>query len=294
MPSVGDYINPHKMFSGCFVPEWLMGMSAVPAAAKLLYAQLARYAGANGAAWPALGTLADDLCISRKYVCDLVKKLKEANLIEVVERKADDGGQQSNVYKFRWVQQMEDSLRQDQITGDGGGEQKFMGGTNICSPKENHESKDLQVQDKEEEQAMVADDPPAGAVFPQAQELQKQLLEELSYPIPVSGSVTRRLQLHLNALPNGYGIRDILGEVSSNIEAIRQKVVQQNAGWNYLLGNGGKSGGVIGKTIERWHQEIEVARDTAKRDRRDRQRTNDSWKEKLRAPSLSEQYPETR
>ena len=81
--STSRYINPHRLFHGVWLPQWLEGRSEVSDKAKKLYAYLTYFAGGKGYAWPSFNHLAAKLHISRRYVIKLVQELSAHRLIIV-------------------------------------------------------------------------------------------------------------------------------------------------------------------------------------------------------------------
>ena len=70
-----QFINPHRLFHGVWLPEWLEERPEVSEKAKKLYAYLTYFAGGKGYAWPSFNHLAEKLHISRRYVIKLVQEL---------------------------------------------------------------------------------------------------------------------------------------------------------------------------------------------------------------------------
>jgi biotin operon repressor len=81
--STSRYINPHRLFHGVWLPQWLEERSEVSDKAKKLYAYLTYFAGGKGYAWPSFNHLAAKLHISRRYVIKLVQELSAHRLIIV-------------------------------------------------------------------------------------------------------------------------------------------------------------------------------------------------------------------
>ena len=52
------FINPHRLFHGVWLPQWLEERAEVSEKAKKLYAYLTYFAGGKGCAWPSFGLLA--------------------------------------------------------------------------------------------------------------------------------------------------------------------------------------------------------------------------------------------
>lgn len=101
----GEPFNPVGLFNGIFIPEAICKYRGLPLGAKMVYGRLCRYAGRDGAVYPALSTLASELGIgktqARTYVMELERKLFIA-----VDRKNrhffPNGTGGSNRYVFLW------------------------------------------------------------------------------------------------------------------------------------------------------------------------------------------------
>jgi len=78
-----QFINPHRLFHGVWMPQWLEERPEVSEKAKKLYAYLTYFAGGKGYAWPTFNTLAEKLHASRRHVIRLVKELSTHRLILV-------------------------------------------------------------------------------------------------------------------------------------------------------------------------------------------------------------------
>ena len=78
-----QFINPHRLFHGVWLPQWLEERPEVSEKAKKLYAYLTYFAGGKGYAWPSFNHLAEKLHISRRYVIKLVQELSAHRLITV-------------------------------------------------------------------------------------------------------------------------------------------------------------------------------------------------------------------
>jgi Helix-turn-helix domain len=100
---VGQPINPYGLFTGSWVPEWLERRNNVTSAAKLVYARLGRYMGANNiTAWPTQKTLGMAVGLSERTVRDALNELCDAGLLQRDRR----GLGKSNLYEFlghRWM-----------------------------------------------------------------------------------------------------------------------------------------------------------------------------------------------
>lgn len=78
----GGRINPFRLFTGAFVPTWLLEREELSPGAKLLYGKLCQFAGRDGHCFPRQETLAGALGIAERQVRNLVGELKNAKLIE--------------------------------------------------------------------------------------------------------------------------------------------------------------------------------------------------------------------
>ena len=97
--SPGQPFIPHKVFpTGVFLPDVLLANPKLSLGAKLLWARLARYAGTDGACFPALGTLAADLGCSERQIQRYVAELVRARYLAGRQR----GFNRSNFYQFLW------------------------------------------------------------------------------------------------------------------------------------------------------------------------------------------------
>jgi Helix-turn-helix domain len=68
------FINPHRLFHGVWLPQWLEERPEISEKAKKLYAYLTYFAGSKGYAWPSFNHLAVKLHISRRYVIKLIQE----------------------------------------------------------------------------------------------------------------------------------------------------------------------------------------------------------------------------
>lgn len=97
MPKVGDRFNPHRIFTGVFIPDAIYTHPELSSTAKLLYGRLCKYKGERGEAYPAGTTLAEELGISERQVFDHLARLVLEGFIEREPR-----GGTSTVYHFLW------------------------------------------------------------------------------------------------------------------------------------------------------------------------------------------------
>jgi hypothetical protein len=107
----GCFINPHRLFHGVWLPQWLEERAEVSEKAKKLYAYLTYFAGGRGYAWPSFNHLAEKLHISRRYVIRLVRELSAHRLITVTHVDNPAKGYCTNHYRFLrhpWMQTVED------------------------------------------------------------------------------------------------------------------------------------------------------------------------------------------
>jgi len=115
------FINPHRLFHGVWLPQWLEERPEVSEKAKKLYAYLTYFAGGKGYAWPSFNHLADKLHVTRRYVIQLVKELSTHGLVSVTNVSDPARGHCTNYYRFlwhHWMQTAEDaefrmSVRED-------------------------------------------------------------------------------------------------------------------------------------------------------------------------------------
>jgi helix-turn-helix protein len=96
------FINPHRLFHGVWLPQWLEERPEVSEKAKKLYAYLTYFAGGRGYAWPSFNHLAGKLHISRRYVIRLVQELSAHRLITVTHVDNPAKGFCANLYRFLW------------------------------------------------------------------------------------------------------------------------------------------------------------------------------------------------
>jgi hypothetical protein len=96
------FINPHRLFHGVWLPQWLEERPEVSEKAKKLYAYLTYFAGGKGRAWPSFNHLSEKLHVSRRYVITLVQELSGHRLITVTNIHNPQKGYCANVYRFLW------------------------------------------------------------------------------------------------------------------------------------------------------------------------------------------------
>jgi hypothetical protein len=93
-------VNLFKTLLGAFLPNGLLEMTEIGAAAKLAYGRLLQYAGERGYCWPSYQTLARAIGMSRTTAIRAVNELVEEKLIEVEQRISPDGDNTSNTFFF--------------------------------------------------------------------------------------------------------------------------------------------------------------------------------------------------
>ena len=104
-PAIGQVFNPYRRFPGTFIPEQICKYRGLSPGAKLVYGRLCRYAGKNGAAYPAVGTLADETGLGETQVRSYLKQLERERFIAVDRENRhyrNDGSGGSNGYLFLW------------------------------------------------------------------------------------------------------------------------------------------------------------------------------------------------
>jgi hypothetical protein len=101
-PSLSHFINPHRVFHGMWMPQWLEEQPEVSEKAKKLYAHLTYFAGGKGYAWPSFNHLAEKLHVSRRYVIKLAQELSAHGLITVTHVDNPAKGCCTNHYRFLW------------------------------------------------------------------------------------------------------------------------------------------------------------------------------------------------
>ena len=101
----GEQFNPYGLFTGIFIPEAICKYRGVSLGAKMVYGRLCRYAGRDGAVYPALSTLASELGIGKTQARTYVQELERKHFI-AVDRKdrhfGPNGAGGSNRYVFLW------------------------------------------------------------------------------------------------------------------------------------------------------------------------------------------------
>jgi hypothetical protein len=105
VPTFGQPFNPYKRFPGAQVPEGICRYKGLSPGAKLVYGRLCRYAGEDGAAYPSMSTLAEEVGMGETQAREYVKELEVARFL-CVDREnrhyRKDGSGGSNNYVFLW------------------------------------------------------------------------------------------------------------------------------------------------------------------------------------------------
>ena len=94
---VGQEFNPYRQFKVVCIPEPVFLYRGLSQGAKLTYGRLVRYAGEDGKAFPAVGTLAAELDVSINQARRYLQELTAKRFIRV-----DPCDGKSNHYKFLW------------------------------------------------------------------------------------------------------------------------------------------------------------------------------------------------
>jgi hypothetical protein len=112
------FINPHNLFVGSFVPNWLLKRKGISQGAKLCYARLCQYAGKDAACYPAQKSLAVELGVCERTVRNYVKELVDHKLV-FIDRQ---GLMKSNSYLFldhTWIEYRKDTAGQERKYSSG-------------------------------------------------------------------------------------------------------------------------------------------------------------------------------
>ena len=94
---VGQPFNPYRLFAGVFIPEALVRYRGLSCGAKIAYGRLARFAGEDGACFPSMAKLADEIGKGSTQTRGYVHELQEKGFIASTERPGT-----SAVYSFLW------------------------------------------------------------------------------------------------------------------------------------------------------------------------------------------------
>jgi helix-turn-helix protein len=96
-----QFINPHRLFHGVWLPEGLRSARRFPKRQRS-YMPTCLRCGGKGYAWPSFNHLAEKLHISRRYVIKLVQKLSAHGLITATNVNNPAKGHCTNHYRFLW------------------------------------------------------------------------------------------------------------------------------------------------------------------------------------------------
>ena len=108
----GDAINPHLMFTGVFIPTWLLVRPEISSSAKFVYGILCWCANKKtGAAFPSQGRMAVGLGVSERTVRYALAELVRQGLL----KQAQLGKKCTNRYFFLWHRWMEG---ENEVTGN--------------------------------------------------------------------------------------------------------------------------------------------------------------------------------
>ena len=96
-----QFINPHRLFHGVWLPEGLRSARRFPKRQRS-YMPTCLRCGGKGYAWPSFNHLAEKLHISRRYVIKLVQELSAHGLITATNVNNPAKGHCTNHYRFLW------------------------------------------------------------------------------------------------------------------------------------------------------------------------------------------------
>ncbi len=103
MPNEQRLINPHKMFTGNFIPNWLMERREISNSEKLLYSILHTYESGTDKFYASQGCLADGIGISERQIRRCLNNLEKVGLIKIYRK----GRKLSNIYSFLYHEWMD-------------------------------------------------------------------------------------------------------------------------------------------------------------------------------------------
>ena len=87
----GQPFNPFRLFTGIFIPDGLVRADGISPGAKLTYGRLVRYAGQDGACYPAVPTLAAEIGVSVRQTQYYLAELEREKLIRRLTRLSEGG-----------------------------------------------------------------------------------------------------------------------------------------------------------------------------------------------------------
>lgn len=111
IPKIGEPFKPWRRFNFLPVPEAMARMKDMPAGAKLVYGRLCRYAGKDGACWPAVSSLAEEVGLGVRQTQKHLRSLEKRKFIRT-EKRFQKEKQTSNSYDFLWHQIFEEWEKQ--------------------------------------------------------------------------------------------------------------------------------------------------------------------------------------
>jgi hypothetical protein len=118
-PKIGEAFNPFRQFRGLYVPEALAPRREIPPGAKLIYGRLMRYAGRDGACYPRVDTLGEQVGIGERMAQKHVRLLERMRLLRIDKRYDRHGGQTSNGYVFLWHEIFDEWEHKEQQAKEG-------------------------------------------------------------------------------------------------------------------------------------------------------------------------------
>lgn len=99
----GESFNPHGLFVGGFIPNCIMRYPGLSPMAKLTWARLQQFAGANGDCFPSYTTIGEELGISRRHAERAVKELVDKGFIRRISPSPRErGAKKTTRYEFLW------------------------------------------------------------------------------------------------------------------------------------------------------------------------------------------------
>lgn len=113
----GEHFRPFNRFVGIIIPKTLASNGDLKHGSKLTFGKLARYNGNNGQCNPSLGTIAEDLDVTKRSASRYKKELVEKGYIKVGS-KNDGDSFSTNSYSFIWVEDLADSLKNENGSED--------------------------------------------------------------------------------------------------------------------------------------------------------------------------------
>ena len=109
--TVGQPFNPYKLFVGIFIPEALVVNPEVSPGAKLIFGQLARYAGSDGDCHPAVKTLGEKVGLKERQTQYHIRELETLGFLTTVKRFKAPNVPDTNGYEFLWHESFNGSVR---------------------------------------------------------------------------------------------------------------------------------------------------------------------------------------